>query len=172
VTHGLFRGLIIVTGRVVHAEYYPRGLILRAVGENTRRAPWRLGYKVKRIRDHGESLFGGACAGMVALISACSVVPSMTEGMTAGIAGCALSGWVVLLPSWETMACPAWVPIFLGGVTVIQLNLTRRQPFRFLSSILAMSPYMITILVLVITCMADKTRQPARLGRVFPRRQR
>ncbi|WP_338550543.1 ABC transporter permease [Roseovarius phycicola] len=136
------------------------GLILRAVGEN-HGAAHALGYKVIRIRILAI-LFGGACAGLGGAYLSLVRVPQWTEGMTAG------SGWIalalVVFASWKAgrVLLGAWL---FGGISVLQLNLQAAGvaiPVEYLS----MSPYLITILVLVIMS-ADKSRAPGSLGRTF-----
>jgi len=89
-------------------------------------------------------------------------VPQWTEGMTAGAGWIALA--LVVFASWKAgrVLLGAWL---FGGVTVLQLNLQAAGvaiPVEYLS----MSPYLITILVLVIMS-ADRSRAPASLGRIF-----
>ncbi|MCD1625720.1 MAG: ABC transporter permease [Paracoccaceae bacterium] len=156
----VYLGLLIVTAVWFMLKYTRAGLILRAVGEN-HEAAHALGYKVKRIRIMAI-LFGGACAGMGGAYISLIRVPQWTEGMTAGIGWIALA--LVVFASWKPWRVLLGAYLF-GGVTVIQLNLQAAGvaiPVEYL----AMSPYLITILVLVIMS-ADKSRAPASLGRVF-----
>ena len=156
----VYLGLLIVTAVWFMLKYTRAGLILRAVGEN-HEAAHALGYKVKRIRIMAI-LFGGACAGMGGAYISLIRVPQWTEGMTAGIGWIALA--LVVFASWKPWRVLLGAYL-LGGVTVIQLNLQAAGvaiPVEYL----AMSPYLITILVLVIMS-ADKSRAPASLGRVF-----
>ncbi|WP_306152900.1 ABC transporter permease [Roseovarius sp. MMSF_3281] len=141
-------------------KYTRAGLILRAVGEN-HDAAHALGYKVVRVRILAI-LFGGACAGLGGAYISLIRVPQWTEGMTAGAGWIALA--LVVFASWKAgrVLLGAWL---FGGVTVLQLNLQAAGsalPVEYLS----MSPYLITILVLVIMS-ADKPRAPASLGRIF-----
>jgi simple sugar transport system permease protein len=136
------------------------GLVLRAVGES-HDAAHALGYKVVRIRALAI-LFGGACAGLGGAYISLVRVPQWTEGMTAGIGWIALA--LVVFASWKPWRALIGAYLF-GGVTVMQLNLQAAGvaiPVEYL----AMSPYVITILVLVILS-ADKSRAPAALGRIF-----
>ncbi|SDJ33322.1 ABC transporter permease [Lutimaribacter saemankumensis] len=136
------------------------GLVLRAVGEN-HDAAHALGYKVVRIRILAI-MFGGACAGLGGAYISLIRVPQWTEGMTAGIGWIALA--LVVFASWKPWRVMLGAYLF-GGVTVIQLNLQAAGvaiPVEYL----AMSPYLITILVLVIMS-ADKSSAPASLGRSF-----
>lgn len=136
------------------------GLILRAVGEN-HEAAHALGYKVVRIRVLAI-LFGGACAGLGGAYISLIRVPQWTEGMTAGAGWIALA--LVVFASWKPWRVLLGAYLF-GGVTVLQLNLQAAGiaiPVEYLS----MSPYLITILVLVIMS-ADRSGAPASLGRIF-----
>jgi simple sugar transport system permease protein len=156
----VYLGLIIVTAVWFMLKYTRAGLILRAVGEN-HEAAHALGYKVVRIRILAI-LFGGACAGMGGAYISLIRVPQWTEGMTAGIGWIALA--LVVFASWKPWRVLLGAYLF-GGVTVIQLNLQAAGvaiPVEYL----AMSPYLITILVLVIMS-ADKSSAPASLGRSF-----
>ena len=151
-------GLVVAVWAVL--KYTRLGLVLRAVGEN-HDAAHALGYKVVRIRVLAI-LFGGACAGLGGAYISLIRVPQWTEGMTAGAGWIALA--LVVFASWKAgrVLLGAWI---FGGVTVLQLNLQAAGiaiPVEYLS----MSPYLITILVLVIMS-ADRSRAPASLGRIF-----
>ncbi|MEO0772394.1 MAG: ABC transporter permease [Pseudomonadota bacterium] len=141
-------------------KYTRAGLILRAVGEN-HDAAHALGYKVVRVRIAAIA-FGGACAGLGGAYISLVRVPQWTDGMTAGTGWIALA--LVVFASWKAgrVLLGAWL---FGGVTVLQLNLQAAGvaiPVEYLN----MSPYLMTILVLVIMS-ADRTRAPGSLGRVF-----
>lgn len=140
------------------------GLVLRAVGEN-HDAAHALGYKVVGLRVAAIA-FGGACAGLGGAYLSLVRVPQWTEGMTAGAGWIALA--IVVFASWRPWRVLLGAYLF-GGITVLQLNLQAAGatiPVEYLS----MSPYLITILVLVIMS-ADRTRAamnaPASLGRPF-----
>lgn len=141
-------------------KYSRAGLVLRAVGEN-HDAAHALGYKVRRVRVLAI-LFGGACAGIGGACLSLIRVPQWTEGMTSGAGWIALA--LVVFASWRPwrVLLGAWL---FGGVSVLQLNLQAAGadiPVEYLS----MSPYLITILVLVIMS-ADRSRAPGSLGRIF-----
>ncbi|MCF6432452.1 ABC transporter permease [Leisingera sp. MMG026] len=152
---------IVLTAAVWWVLKYSRiGLVLRAVGEN-HDAAHALGYKVLKIRLMAI-MFGGACAGLGGAYISLIRVPQWTEGMTAGIGWIALA--LVVFASWKPWRALLGAYLF-GGVTVVQLNLQAAGvaiPVEYL----AMSPYLITILVLVILS-ADKSSAPASLGRNF-----
>ena len=156
----LYVGILIVAATWAVLTFTRVGLILRAVGEN-HDAAHALGYKVKRIRVLAI-LFGGGCAGLGGAYISLIRVPQWTEGMTAGIGWIALA--LVVFASWKPWRVLIGAYLF-GGVTVLQLNLQAAGvavPVEYL----AMSPYLITILVLVILS-ADKSNAPASLGRIF-----
>ena len=145
-------------------KYSRIGLILRAVGEN-HDAAHALGYKVVRIRLLAI-MFGGACAGLGGAYLSLIRVPQWTEGMTAGAGWIALA--IVVFASWRAWGVLLGAYLF-GGVTVLQLNLQAAGlaiPVEYLS----MSPYLITIIVLVIMS-SNRNRAalgaPAALGRSF-----
>lgn len=136
------------------------GLILRAVGESGE-AAHALGYKVVRVRIMAI-LFGGACAGLGGAYLSLVRVPQWTEGMTSGAGWIALA--LVVFASWRAgrVLLGAWL---FGGMTVLQLNLQAAGvaiPVEYLS----MSPYLVTILVLVIMS-TRRSHAPADLGRTF-----
>jgi simple sugar transport system permease protein len=145
-------------------KYTRAGLILRAVGESHDSAH-ALGYKVVRIRLAAIA-FGGACAGLGGAYISLVRVPQWTEGMTAGAGWIALA--IVVFASWKAGRVLIGAYLF-GGIAVLQLNL-QAAGVAVPVEILSMSPYLITILVLVIIS-ADRSRAalnaPASLGRVF-----
>ncbi|MBN2630259.1 MAG: ABC transporter permease [Rhodobacteraceae bacterium] len=140
------------------------GLILRAVGEN-HDAAHALGYKVRRIRVLAI-LFGGAMAGMGGAYVSLVRVPQWTDGITAGAGWIALA--IVVFAAWRPWRALIGAYLF-GGISVLQLNLQAagaRIPVEYLS----MSPYLITILVLVIMSSGKgkaALNAPASLGQTF-----
>ena len=140
------------------------GLILRAVGES-HEAAHALGYKVNRIRL-GAIAFGGAMAGMGGAYVSLVRVPQWVDGITAGAGWIALA--IVVFASWKPWRALIGAYLF-GGISVLQLNLQaagRGIPVEYLS----MSPYLITILVLVIMSSGRgraALNAPAALGQNF-----
>ncbi|MDQ1847421.1 ABC transporter permease [Gemmobacter fulvus] len=140
------------------------GLILRAVGES-HEAAHALGYKVRRIRVLAI-LFGGAMAGLGGAYLSLIRVPQWTDGITAGAGWIALA--IVVFASWKPWRVLLGAYLF-GGITVLQLNLQAagaKIPVEYLS----MSPYLITILVLVIMSSGRgkaALNAPASLGQNF-----
>ena len=160
----VYAALVLVLGVWWFLKYTRGGLILRAVGESHDAAP-ALGYKVVRVRFMAI-MFGGACAGLGGAALSLVRVPQWTEGMTAG------SGWIalaiVVFASWKPERVLLGAYLF-GGVAILQLNLQAAGvsiPVEYLS----MSPYLITIVVLV-AMSANRAKSalnaPAALGRVF-----
>ncbi|MAT87359.1 MAG: ABC transporter permease [Aestuariivita sp.] len=145
----------------VFLKFSRGGLVLRAVGEN-HDAAHALGYKVVRIRLMAI-MFGGACSGLGGAYISLVRVPQWTEGMTAGAGWIALA--IVVFASWKPWRVLIGAYLF-GGVTVLQLNLQAAGlaiPVEYLS----MSPYLITIAVLVLISARGKQNAPASLGRSF-----
>ena len=160
----VYASLVLVVGVWWFLKYTRVGLILLAVGES-HDAAHALGYKVVRVRIFAI-MFGGACAGLGGAALSLVRVPQWAEGMTAG------SGWIalaiVVFASWKPARALLGAYLF-GGVAVLQLNLQAAGvsiPVEYLS----MSPYLITIIVLV-AMSANRSKStlsaPAALGRVF-----
>ncbi|MEM7545825.1 MAG: ABC transporter permease [Pseudomonadota bacterium] len=140
------------------------GLNLRAVGEN-HDAAHGIGYNVRLIRV-AAILFGGAMAGLGGTYLAVVQTPLWVEGMTAGRGWIALA--IVVFAAWRPGRALIGAYLF-GGVTIIQLNM-QALGVEVQSQYLAMTPYLVTIVVLVLIS-ADKTRvrlnAPACLGKPF-----
>lgn len=140
------------------------GLIIRAVGEN-HDAAHALGYKVLGIR-FATICFGGACAGLGGAYLSLVRVPQWTEGMTAGAGWIALA--IVVFSSWKPWRVILGAYLF-GGITILQLHL-QTMGVGISAAYLSMTPYVITIIVLVFMS-ANKGRRntnaPASLGKIF-----
>ncbi len=157
----VYVSLLLVVAVWAFLTFTRAGLILRAVGESHDSAH-ALGYKVVRIRLMAI-LFGGACAGLGGAYLSLVRVPQWTEGMTAGAGWIALA--IVVFASWRAGRVLIGAYLF-GGVTVLQLNLQAagaEVPVALLSA----SPYLITILVLVVISARGHHGAPAALGRPF-----
>ena len=157
----VYLSLALVAAVWAFLKFTRAGLILRAVGES-HDAAHALGYKVVRIRLMAI-FFGGACAGLGGAYLSLVRVPQWTEGMTAGAGWIALA--IVVFASWRAGRVLIGAYLF-GGVTVLQLNLQAagaRVPVELLST----SPYLITILVLVLISARGIHGAPASLGRPF-----
>jgi simple sugar transport system permease protein len=141
------------------------GLVLRAVGES-HDAAHALGYRVRRIRILAI-LFGGAMAGLGGAYISLVRVPQWVDGITAGAGWIALA--IVVFAAWRPWRVLIGAYLF-GGISVLQLNLQAagaRIPVEYLS----MSPYLVTILVLVVMSSGRGARAglaaPASLGTTF-----
>ncbi len=160
----VYVSLLIVVGVWAFLKFTRAGLILRAVGES-HEAAHALGYNVVAVR-FAAIAFGGACAGLGGAYLSLVRVPQWTDGMTAGAGWIALA--IVVFASWRPGRVLAGAYLF-GGITVLQLNL-QAAGVAIPVELLSMSPYLITILVLVIIS-SDRGRAslaaPASLGRVF-----
>ncbi|KMK66095.1 ABC transporter permease [Puniceibacterium sp. IMCC21224] len=157
----VYFSLALVAAVWAFLKYTRAGLVLRAVGES-HDAAHALGYKVVRIRM-AAIFFGGGCAGLGGAYLSLVRVPQWTEGMTAGAGWIALA--IVVFASWRAGRIAIGAYLF-GGVTVLQLNL-QAAGAKVPVEILSMSPYLITILVLVIISARGAHGAPASLGRAF-----
>jgi simple sugar transport system permease protein len=93
-------------------------------------------------------------------------VHQWVEGMTAGAGWIALA--IVVFASWRAGRVLLGAYLF-GGVTLLQLNL-QAAGSNFPVQYLSMSPYLITILVLVLMSAGRRRNAlhaPGSLGRVF-----
>ncbi|WP_147125881.1 ABC transporter permease [Shimia ponticola] len=159
----VYLSITLVIGVWAFLKFTRAGLILRSVGENAE-AAHALGYKVNLIRM-GAIAFGGACAGVGGAYISMVRVPQWVDGMTAGAGWIALA--LVVFGAWRAGRVMVGAYLF-GGITVLQLNLQAAGvaiPVEYLS----MSPYLITILVLVLIS-AGRARAlgaPAALGQTF-----
>ena len=160
----VYLSLVLVAGVWWMLRATRPGLILRAVGES-HDAAHALGYSVRATRV-AAILFGGACAGLGGAFMSLVIVPQWVDGMTAGRGWIALA--IVVFASWRAWRVLLGAYLF-GGITVLQLNL-QAAGVAIPVELLSMSPYLITILVLVIIS-SDRNRAalaaPACLGRSF-----
>jgi simple sugar transport system permease protein len=140
------------------------GLIIRAIGEN-HDAAHAIGYPVVAYR-YAALLFGGACAGLGGAYLSIVQTPLWVENMTAG------RGWIAL----ALVVFAAWRPwraffgaYLFGGITIVQLH-SQALGLGIEPQLLAMLPYLATIIVLVLISH-DKTKArlnaPANLGQTF-----
>ena len=160
----VYLSLCIVVAVWAFLKYTRAGLILRAVGESHESAH-ALGYKVIRVRLLAI-MFGGACAGLGGAYLSLVRVPQWTEGMTAGAGWIALA--IVVFASWRAGRVLVGAYLF-GGITVLQLNL-QAAGLTWGVQYLSMSPYLITILVLVFISSnrsGNSHDAPANLGQTF-----
>lgn len=140
------------------------GLIVRAVGESHEVA-YALGYSVIRIR-YLAVMFGGAMSGLAGAYLSLAYTPMWTQNMVAG------RGWIALAlvvfstwkPGWLTAG--AWL---FGFVTIAQFQ-AEGLGIEVSPNLLAMLPYLSTIVVLVLIsrdAVRLKLNAPAALGKPF-----
>lgn len=140
------------------------GLVLRAVGDNHDSAH-ALGFPVLFVRLIAV-LFGGMMAGLGGAYLPLVLTPHWAEGMTAG------RGWIAL----ALVVFASWLPwrvfvgaLIFGGITIMQLA-GQARGWTTPSQILAMLPYISTIVVLVLISRNREfalANSPACLGRIF-----
>ncbi|MEM1373885.1 MAG: ABC transporter permease [Pseudomonadota bacterium] len=159
----VYLSLLLVMAVWAFLSFTRGGLILRACGENPE-AAHALGYNVKLVRMAAIA-FGGACAGVGGAYISMVRISVWTDDITAG------AGWIAL----AMVVFGAWRPglvllgaYLFGGVSAGQFRLQAIEvpiPVQYLS----MSPYIVTILVLVMIS-AGRSRAmgaPAALGQTF-----
>jgi simple sugar transport system permease protein len=148
--------------------YHTRwGLTLRSVGENPASAD-ALGVNVNRVR-YLAVFFGGVMAGIGGSYLSIAYSPAWIEGMTAG------SGWIVIaltiFATWDPTRALLGAYLF-GGVRVLQFRL---QPLGISPNLLNMLPFILTILVLMISssqAFRKRVGTPAALMQVYSREDR
>ena len=138
------------------------GLIIQAVGENPDAAS-AMGLPVLRVRTLAV-LFGGAMAGLAGGYLSLAYTPMWAENMTAGRGWIALA--LVVFASWRIFRVLLGAYLF-GLASIIHL-VAQGIGLSIPSNLLAMLPYVATILVLVLLSRdAIKTRlfAPVSLGK-------
>ncbi len=154
---------------MVFAIYYflnktRAGLILRAVGDS-HDAAHAMGYSVVTIRLLA-TLFGGAMAGLGGAYLSLAYSPLWVEQMTAGRGWIALA--LVVFATWRTERILLGAYLF-GGISILQLH-AQALGIGVPSQVMAMLPYLATIIVLVVISRDSakiKLNAPASLGRDF-----
>jgi ABC-type uncharacterized transport system permease subunit len=141
------------------------GMVLRAVGESDSSAH-ALGHPVIRIR-YLAVLFGGAMSGLAGAYLSLASTPMWIEGLTAGRGWIALA--LVVFGSWRPWRVLAGAYLF-GGISVLQLYLQGSGFVAVPTQVLAMIPYVATIVVLTAISASGARRRlqaPACLGKSF-----
>ena len=145
-------------------RYTRLGLVIRAVGENPEVAH-ALGYKVLWVR-YLAVMFGGAMAGLAGAYLSLAYTPMWSEGIAAGRGWIALA--LVVFASWrsERILLGAWL---FGFASILHL-LLQGYGYEISPNLLAMLPYIVTILVLVLMMYRQKNQglfAPRSLGHPF-----
>jgi simple sugar transport system permease protein len=140
------------------------GLVVRAVGESPESAH-ALGLPVRRVRM-AAVLAGGALCGLAGAYVSLVYAHLWVEGLIAG------KGWIALALTTFATWRPARVLLgayLFGGVTMLQFHLQGRG-VEVESHLLNMSPYLATIVVLVLISRNRawiRANMPASLGKPF-----
>ena len=160
----VYLSLVLCAAQVWFIKRSRFGLVLRAVGESPSSAH-ALGYKVRRIRLLAL-LFGGLCCGLAGAYLSCVYTPLWVEGMVSG------RGWIALalttFATWRPLRVLAGAYLF-GLVTILGFH-AQALGVPVASQLLAMLPYLATIVVLVLISRdtnAIKLNMPASLGKNF-----
>ena len=141
------------------------GIVIRSVGENPKAAEAQ-GINVLKIK-YICVMIGGAFAGMAGAHLSTAYSKSWIEGMTSG------RGWIVIaltiFARWEPARSFLGAYIF-GGIFVLQFVL---QPLGISPNLLAMLPYLTTLLVLLVHGMSKSGKRsmsaPETLGLAYIR---
>ncbi|HML99114.1 MAG TPA: ABC transporter permease [Tepidiformaceae bacterium] len=137
------------------------GLYLRAVGESAE-AAYAAGLHPSRIQ-YAAVIAGGALAGLGGAQISLAYAPTWVEGMTNGRGFIAVA--LVIFAMWNPLRAIAGALLF-GGAVALQLQLQARgvdvSPF-----LLDMTPYLLTLAVLLIWAQRGRDAFPAGLNRVF-----
>lgn len=144
------------------------GLTLRAVGENPYSAN-ALGIKVLKVR-YLAILTGGAFAGLAGAYMSLSYTPMWMENMTAGRGWIALS--LVVFASWRVGYL--MVGAYLFGVASILHLVMQGIGVTISPNLLAMMPYVATIVVMVLISsnpIRQKLAAPMSLAKPFDARR-
>ncbi len=142
------------------------GIEIRSTGENPQ-ATETQGVNVSMIR-YISVIIGGAFSGMAGAHLSTSYGSSWIEGMTAG------RGWIVIALTIFSLWNPLraiWVSFLFGGIFVLQYLL---QPLGISPNLLAMLPYLATLIILIVISLKDNKRlnAPAMLGEPYKRGER
>lgn len=145
-------------------RYTRLGLIIRAVGENPEVAH-ALGYKVLLVR-YLAVMFGGAMAGLSGAYLSLAYTPMWSEGIAAGRGWIALA--LVVFASWSAgrVLLGAWL---FGFASILHL-LMQGYGYEISPNLLAMLPYIVTIVVLVLMMTRQKNQglfAPRSLGQPY-----
>ncbi|KZM41496.1 ABC transporter permease [Marinomonas sp. SBI22] len=144
------------------------GLVLKAVGENPHAAN-AIGIKVLRVR-YCAIMFGGAMAGLSGAYMSLVYTPMWIENMSSGRGWIALA--LVVFASWRIGNI--MLGAYLFGLASIMHLVLQGMGWSISPNLLAMLPYVATVLVMVIIS-ADKFKEkllaPRSLGKPFDPRQ-
>jgi len=140
----VYFSLVAFVGIWLFLHHSRGGLLLRAVGEDPEAANAN-GLKVLVVRYLAVA-FGGGMAGLAGAYLSLAYTPMWTENMTAGRGWIALA--LVVFATWrpERVLIGAWL---FGAASILHLVL-QGLGWRASTELLAMLPYVVTILMLVL----------------------
>lgn len=157
-----------VLGMGMYLYHTRKGLNLRAVGENPGAAD-AAGLNVT-LYKYIHILAGGALCGLGGAYLSLVYVPAWQENITAG------RGWIavalVIFATWNPYKAILGAYLF-GGLDILGLYL-QKFDIRFSQYLLDMLPYVVTIVVLVITSIkkSKENKPPKALGEAYFREDR
>lgn len=161
----VYMSLALTAGIAWFLRHTRPGLILRAVGESDVSAH-AIGHPVLRVRLLAVG-FGGVLAGLAGAYFSLELTPMWADRLTAGRGWIALA--LVVFASWRAGWLLAGAYLF-GAVMTLELH-AKAAGFGLLPpEILAMLPYLATILVLtIVSVRPSRTARaaPACLGKAF-----
>lgn len=144
------------------------GLLIRAVGENPAAAD-AVGISVSKVR-YMCTVLGGVLAGLAGAYLSLAYAPTWQENMTAG------RGWIavalVIFAMWNPLRAVLGAYLF-GGVEALTFRM-QTAGIEVSSIILAMMPYILTIVVLVIVTIYRRqdAGAPSAMGTPYDREER
>jgi len=137
------------------------GLSLRTVGESPA-AAYAAGLQPQKLQYQALT-FAGALGGIAGAHLSIALTLTWAEGMTAGRGFIAIA--LVIFAKWNPLWAIAGALLF-GGAEGLQLQLQAAgadvSPF-----VMTMTPYLLTLLVLILWGWSRQTAAPAALGRNF-----
>lgn len=140
----VYASLALFLAVFVFLRYSRGGLLLRAVGESPEAANAN-GLKVMTVRYLAVA-FGGAMAGLAGAYLSLAYTPMWTENMTAGRGWIALA--LVVFATWKPERVLLGAYLF-GAASILHLVL-QGLGWKSSTELLAMLPYVVTIVVLVL----------------------
>lgn len=164
----VYVGYLSVIGFGFYLFHTKKGLNLRAVGENPGAADVA-GINVS-LYKYIHILIGGALCGLGGAYLSLVHVPAWQENITAG------RGWIavalVIFTSWSPYKAIIGA-FFFGGLDILGLYL-QKFDIKISQYLLDMLPYVVTILVLIITSIkkSKKNAPPKSLGESYFREER
>ena len=160
----VYLSLIVFVGVAIFLRHTRGGLLLRAVGEDPEAANAN-GLKVLVVRYLAVA-FGGGMAGLAGAYLSLAYTPLWTENMTAGRGWIALA--LVVFATWRPERVVLGAYLF-GAASILHLVL-QGLGWKSSTELLAMLPYVVTILMLVLLSWnpaRTRLKTPLSLGQPY-----